>query len=80
MPQAGIKELLGDALPDPATADGIPRSEVYMFVANAQAHLERAVEAGAKLLSEVEPRDWGHRVGYCLDLDGHVVAFAERPD
>jgi len=27
----------------------------------------------------VESRDWGDRAGYCLDPDGHVLAFAE-PD
>lgn len=29
---------------------------------------------------ELAPRNWGERVAYSLDLDGHVLAFAERAD
>jgi len=76
MPEAGIRRLLGDALPDPAAASGIPRAELYLFVADPEACLRRALDAGATLLDEVAPRDWGDRVGYCLDPDGHVLAFA----
>lgn len=77
MPEAGIKRLLGDALPDPSQAAGVPRAELYLLVDNASAYHERAVKAGARELSPVAPRDWGHAVGYVLDPDGHVVAFAQ---
>ncbi|MCP4901708.1 MAG: glyoxalase [bacterium] len=77
MPQAGIKRLLGDALPDPAAGEGIPRSELYLVVTDASVFHSRALSAGAKELSPVQSRDWGHDVGYSLDLDGHVVAFAQ---
>jgi len=77
MPEAGIKRLLGDALPDPAAGTGIPRAELYLFVDDAAAHLQRVVAAGGTLVSEVSPRDWGDDVGYGLDLDGHVLALAE---
>lgn len=76
MPEGGIRRLLGDCLPDPAAARGGPRSEVYLMVEDPEACLARAGEAGARILSEVEARDWGHRAGYCLDPDGHVLAFA----
>jgi len=29
------------------------------------------------VLSASSVRDWGHTVSYCLDQDGHVLAFAE---
>ena len=74
-PEAGIKQLLGDALPDPTTASGIPRAELYLVVEDAVAFHKRALAAGARELSGVEDRDWGHRVGYTLDPDGHVVAL-----
>lgn len=77
MPAAGIKRLLGDALPDPAAADGVPRAELYLVVEDAEAGHARALAAGARELSPVAPRDWGHRVGYSLDPDGHVLAFAD---
>lgn len=78
MPEAGIKRLLGDALPDPARANGIPRSEIYLRVENASAFHHRAIEAGATELSGLAVRNWGDRVAYCLDRDGHVLAFAEK--
>lgn len=78
MPEAGIKRLLGSRLPDPARAAGIPRAEIYLRVENASAFHRRALEAGAYELSGLADRDWGDRVSYCLDLDSHVLAFAER--
>lgn len=77
MPEAGIKRLLGDMIVDPATAGGAPRAELYLTVRDAAAHLARAVAAGGRLLSAMEHRGWGDDAGYCADLDGHVLAFAE---
>ncbi len=59
-PETSIRPLLRDALPDPARARGIPRSEVYLVV-------ERALLAGAVELSPLTPRDWGHLAAYSLD-------------
>ncbi len=78
MPEQGIKKLLGDQLPDPALARGIPRAEVYLLVKNAKAYHERALSLGAQPLSPLTKRSWGHRVAYSLDFDGHVIAFAEE--
>lgn len=78
MPERGIKALLGDALPDPAHAGGTPRAELYLRVAGADAFHQRALERGARELSPLEKRDWGESVAYSLDLDGHVLAFAEQ--
>jgi uncharacterized protein len=78
MPVAGICRLLGEALPDPAAATGVPRAELYVLVADAAIAYARALVAGAREMSPVQPRDWGDRVGYALDLDGHVLAFAQR--
>ncbi|HEY9681536.1 MAG TPA: VOC family protein [Oculatellaceae cyanobacterium] len=78
MPETGIKKLLGPSLPDPEEAQGIPRAEIYLVLSNANACYDRALANGAKSLSEFAMRDWGQQVAYCLDLDGHVVAFAER--
>lgn len=78
MPEVGIRRLLGDNLPDPARAAGIPRAELYLRVTNPFDYHRRALEAGAYELSELADRDWGNRAAYCLDLDGHVLAFAEQ--
>lgn len=78
MPVSGIKRLLGEHLPDPARAAGIPRCEVYLYVKHPMDFHQRAIEAGAIELSGLEKRDWGDRAAYSLDPDGHVLAFAEE--
>ncbi|MEW6052135.1 MAG: VOC family protein [Candidatus Zixiibacteriota bacterium] len=77
MPQAGIKRLLGEALPDPALASGVPRAELYLIVKDAASFHKRALESGGEELSSLQLRDWGDWAAYSLDPDGHVLAFAE---
>jgi uncharacterized protein len=79
MPESGIKALLGAALPDPAAARGIPRSELYLVVDDPAGHHARALSAGAVELSPLAERSWGDQAAYCLDPDSHVIAFAARP-
>jgi catechol 2,3-dioxygenase-like lactoylglutathione lyase family enzyme len=78
MPEAGIRRLLGPGLPDPATAHGIPRSELYLVVDDPAACHARALAAGATELSPLAERPWGDLAAYGLDPDGHLVAFAKR--
>lgn len=80
MPIQGIKRLLGEKLPDPDRAHGIPRAELYLIVDDAELYHRRALVAGAKELSSLLQRSWGHLAAYSLDPDGHVVAFAEKAD
>ena len=80
MPEAGIVKLLGPAIVHPALARGVPRSEVYLVVENPAAYYDRAIAAGARELSSLALRDWGHHAAYCLDPDGHVLAFATSTD
>jgi catechol 2,3-dioxygenase-like lactoylglutathione lyase family enzyme len=76
MPEAGITRLLGSGI-DPAALRGAGRAELYLVVEDPGAYHARAIAAGAQELSPLLPRDWGHRAAYSLDLDGHVLAFAE---
>jgi catechol 2,3-dioxygenase-like lactoylglutathione lyase family enzyme len=80
MPEAGIRGLLGSKLPDPATASGIPRNEVYLIVGDPAAYHRRALAAGAVELSALALRSWGDTVAYSIDPDGHVLAFACNGD
>jgi hypothetical protein len=48
MPEAAISALLGPALPDPASARGIPRCELHLVVADPAGHHRRALAAGAR--------------------------------
>ncbi len=75
MPEAGIARLL-PAMPHPATAQGIPRAELYLLVDDPSAAHARTLAAGARELSPLASRNWGHEAAYSLDPDGHVLAFA----
>ena len=77
MPERGITRLLGPAI-DPAKAGGAPRAELYLVVDDPGGHHARALVAGARELSALAPRDWGHEVAYSADLDGHILAFARE--
>jgi catechol 2,3-dioxygenase-like lactoylglutathione lyase family enzyme len=78
MPEAGIKRLLGETLPDPASGQGIPRAELYLTVTAPNDFHLRAIAAGAKELSPLKKMNWGDEVAYSLDPDGHVLAFAGK--
>lgn len=78
MPEKGIKRLLGAAIQDPERTNGIARAEVYLTVESPEVFLDRALAAGGRLLSPLEPRNWGDTAGYIADPDGHVLAFATR--
>ena len=77
IPNAGIKQLLGEKLPDPAQAAGIPRAEIYLLVDDPVAYHQRALESGAREIQPFQSMDWGDTVAYSLDPDGHVLAFAK---
>ncbi|MBK8500440.1 MAG: VOC family protein [Flavobacteriales bacterium] len=76
MPESGIARIISGPLPHPAKAQGVPRCELYLLVDDLPALIQRAEGADATLVSAEADRDWGHRVAYYADPDGHVVACA----
>ncbi len=80
MPEDGIVNLLGPTIKHPSSANGVPRSELYLVVENAAAFHERSIAYGGRELSPLSLRDWGHFVAYSADPDGHVLAFASLAD
>jgi hypothetical protein len=77
MPEHGIARILGNKVPDPATGNGIPRCELYLLTDYCKDIFDRAIKNGAKEISKIQDRNWGDRVGYVSDFDGHIIAFAE---
>lgn len=77
MPEAGIKKILLEFVPDPSSGNGIPRCEVYLYVDSPSDYLVRAILSGATKIDEEKDRDWGDSVAYCADPDGHILAFAK---
>lgn len=78
MPNKGIAKILSDKTPHPDKGNGIPRCEIYLYVENIQIEFDNAIKSGAMLISPITVRDWGDRVCYFSDIDGHIIAFAER--
>lgn len=76
MPNAGIKKLLGDKIPNPELGFKIPRVEIYFKTPLAKKMFELAIQNGAHKIDEFCLRDWGDSVGYAMDSDCHLLAFA----
>jgi predicted enzyme related to lactoylglutathione lyase len=73
MPCDGAARLLGLPVPE----HNGPRTELYLVVGSAREYHARAIAAGARELSPLMERDWGHTAAYSIDADGNVIAFAE---
>lgn len=77
MPEKGIAKIITPHTPHPELGKGIPRCELYLIVEDPKHALLKAIKAGAKEISKAELRNWGDEVAYCMDPDGHVIAFAK---
>jgi len=78
MPNKGIAKILADKTPHPDNGNGIPRCELYLYIDNIHVEFDNATKCGAVLISPIIDRDWGDRVCYFSDPDGHIIAFAEK--
>ncbi|AGF55587.1 VOC family protein [Clostridium saccharoperbutylacetonicum] len=78
MPEEGIMRILENKIPNPKDANGVPRSELYIFVDDPDEYYLRAITAGGTGISKTELRNWGDYVAYCSDVDGHILAFAKK--
>jgi uncharacterized glyoxalase superfamily protein PhnB len=78
MPNKGIAKILSGKTPHPDQGNGIPRCELYFYVKDIELEFENATKIGAKLVCEIKDQDWGDRVCYFADIDGHIIAFAEK--
>ncbi len=78
MPYKGIRKILNEDIPDPESANGVPRCEIYLLSETAGEYCLRAKAAGAEEISPLGKRDWGDSAAYYSDPDGHVIVFAEK--
>ena len=77
MPEDGIARIITPALAHPANASGVPRCELYLLLDDIASYIARAEASGLRIVDPAKDRDWGHRVAYFADPDGHVIAFAQ---
>jgi len=52
--------------------------ELYLLVDDFEVASAFTLTANRRIVSPAALRDWGHRVIYFADPDGHVIAFAEK--
>ena len=78
MPESGIARIISGPMPHPSTAAGVPRRELYLLVKDIEEATFAAERAHAVLVNAAADRDWGDRVVYYADPDGHVIALAQR--
>lgn len=55
-------------------------AELYVQVDDVKAAMESLRKAGAKALSPLARRGWGHEAAYFADPDGNIVAVAHPVD
>lgn len=58
----------------------VPPVVIYLYIEDVDRVIERAVEAGARILIPVTNAFWGDRVGRIIDPAGHVWNIATRAD
>ena len=78
MPEKSIKNIIGNNMPNPNLANGIPKCELYLFVSDVTKTFKKAIKLGAKEINLPQERDWGDFVGYVSDFDGNILAFAKK--
>ena len=59
----------------PRRSGGLPTQSPYIVVEDADAHHDRAVKAGAKVVYALRTEDYGGRGYSCLDPEGHLWNF-----
>jgi PhnB protein len=59
-------------------SDGSSSVVMYLYVADVDTVIDRAVVAGAKVLFPATNASWGDRVGRIIDPSGHVWNVAAR--
>ena len=62
----------------PPQTDGSSPVIIYVYVANVDQAIEKAVTAGAKVLIPAKDQFWGDRTARIMDPEGHVWIISSR--
>ncbi|WP_321923341.1 VOC family protein [Paraburkholderia guartelaensis] len=68
----------GSTARTPKSAEAVAPQSFYLYVDDVDAVYARALEAGAKSLSEPQDQFWGDRFAQVEDLDGYRWALARH--
>lgn len=78
MPIESIQKLFGSDFTNTHERKSLPQTEFYIIVENAIELHKRAIQLGATEIRKFDMMDWGDKVAYSINHDGHILAFAER--
>ena len=78
MPNSSFEKLFGEDYIFNEKKKSTPKFELYFQVDDPEAFHKKAKQLGALELRKFEKMDWGDRVAYSINHDGHILAFAER--
>lgn len=53
-------------------------NEIYIECVNAEEMHKKALQLGCLEISPFQEREWGHCVGYSVNHEGHILAFASQ--
>jgi uncharacterized glyoxalase superfamily protein PhnB len=67
--------VLASHLATPAKANGLCTQVVYVIVEDTDAHYAKAKAEGAKIVLELEDKDYGGRDYCCRDSEGNLWSF-----
>jgi lactoylglutathione lyase len=74
--QLGVVTVAAPQAMHGATIGTDPRFELFVYVDDVDAEVERLRAAGVRVLRETEDMDWGERLAYAADPEGNPVALA----
>lgn len=78
MSNSSLEKLFGTEYSINEKKRSSPKFEFYFQVDNAEALYQKALQLGALELRKFAEMDWGDKVAYCINHDGHILAFAEK--
>jgi len=77
MPNISLEKLFGSDFKIEKNRKSLPQTELYFLVEDAIMFHNKAIQLGATEIREFSKMDWGHKVAYSINHDGHILAFAE---
>jgi len=78
MPDSSLEKLFGEDFKIEKNRKTLPQTELYFLVENALLLHNKAIQLGATEIRTFSKMDWGHKVAYSINHDGHILAFAEE--
>lgn len=78
MPNTSLEKLFGTDFKIEKSRKSLPQTELYFLLQDALTFHKKALQLGATEIREFAEMDWGAKVAYSLNHDGHILAFAQK--